>query len=144
MPEELITEIALPMLATTHGRLTLLSTPFGKNHFWRLFRRGADGQENFWSRTAPSWESPYVNADFLALQEELISERAYAVEYGAEFMDSAGAVFLTEELEAATMRTLPELEVDSVCIGVDFGPLAMNLTIQHSSLSSNLRSSLST
>jgi len=121
VPEELITEIALPMLATTHGRLTLLSTPFGKNHFWRLFRRGADGQENFWSRTAPSWESPYVNADFLALQEELISERAYAVEYGAEFMDSAGAVFLTEELEAATMRTLPELEVDSVCIGVDFG-----------------------
>ncbi|MBL8060790.1 MAG: hypothetical protein JNK63_08765 [Chthonomonas sp.] len=121
VPEELITEIALPMLATTHGRLTLLSTPFGKNHFWRLFRRGLDGFPDFWSKTAPSWESPYVSADFLALQQELISERAYAVEYGAEFMDSAGAVFLTEEIEAATLRELPVLEVDKVSIGVDFG-----------------------
>ena len=39
----------------------------------------------------------------------------------AEALAQARAVFLTEELEAATMRTLPELEVDSVCIGVDFG-----------------------
>lgn len=38
VPESLITEIALPMLATTNGRCTLISTPNGRNHFWRFFR----------------------------------------------------------------------------------------------------------
>lgn len=120
VPAELITDIALPMLATSHGRLTLLSTPFGKNHFWRLFLRGAEGQDEFWSRQAPSWESPYVNSDFLALQQELISERAYAVEYGAEFMDSASQVFATEAIEAASVAELTKVE-GPVFVGVDFG-----------------------
>ena len=86
--ESLITDIALPMLATSHGRLTLLSTPMGKNHFWRFYRRGLEGEPDFWSAQAPSSDSPLVSTEFLALQRELLSERAFRVEYEAAFLDS--------------------------------------------------------
>ena len=115
----LITDIAFPMLATSHGRLTLLSTPFGKNHFWRFFRRGVEGEEHFWSRQAPSSESPYVSQDFLAIQRELISERAFAVEYEAEFVDSSTQVFKTEAIEKCTVLTLPK-PTGPYTIGIDW------------------------
>ena len=181
VPERLITEVAMPMLATTNGTLTLISTPCGMNHFWRFFKMGEEalavGREPFaegegeaswsgmagkdktnrtdrtngsgrerratnggaaetplpvpsspthsassvqasptrgevipahlsiWSRQAPSWESPFVSADFLAAQRELISERAFRVEYGAEFLDSVGRVFRTEAIDACLVAS---------------------------------------
>jgi hypothetical protein len=163
VPEKLISEVVFPMLATTNGTLTLVSTPCGMNHFWRWFRMGqeglavggerlAEGEERgktkrrndgttgeeggsdarcamrdgvgdttnrtygthgtngddavpaeiaIWSKQAPSWESPYVSKEFLEAQKELISERAFRVEYGAEFLDSSGRVFRTEAIEGA-------------------------------------------
>ncbi len=117
---ELITDIALPMLATTHGRLTLLSTPWGRNHFWRFYVRGLEGEENFWSRHAPSAESPWVRPEFLAVQRELLSERAFAVEYEAAFLDAVNQVFQTEAIEAAIVPHLPPAPIP-YRIGVDFG-----------------------
>lgn len=57
LPESLITEVAMPMLATTEGQMTLISTPHGKNHFWRFFEMGERGEHGIWSRRAPSVES---------------------------------------------------------------------------------------
>lgn len=117
---ELITDIALPMLATSHGRLTLLSTPYGKNHFWRWFMRGQDvEEEQVWSRQAPSSESPLVHPEFLAIQRQLLSERAYQVEYDAMFIESSSQVFKGEDIEAATVSQLPD-PVGSTYIGIDW------------------------
>ena len=121
VPESLITEIALPMLATTNGRCTLISTPNGRNHFWRFFRFGQEGQHGVWSRQAPSAESPYVSANFLAVQRELISERAFRVEYEAEFLDGAGCVFRAELLESCIVPRFTEPPRGPVRIGVDWG-----------------------
>lgn len=120
VPEALVTEIAMPMLATTDGALTLISTPHGKNHFWRFFHMGQSGQHGVWSRQAPSRESPYVSADFLALQRQLVSERAYAVEYGAQFADSQGRVFRSEAVHDCLIQELPKALAGPVCIGVDW------------------------
>lgn len=119
IPEALITEVALPMLATTNGQMTLISTPRGMNHFWRFFNFGVAGEHGVWSRKAPSSESPFVVPDFLKIQRGLISERAYRVEYEAEFANSAGRVFRTEAIESclATELVLP---IEKVVIGIDF------------------------
>src|SRR5688572_18732598 len=90
VPEELIAEVAMPMLATTGGSLTLISTPRGMNHFWRFFQMGQEPSSNnlsVWSRRAPTSESPYISPGFLEMQRGLISERAFRVEYEAEFLD---------------------------------------------------------
>ncbi|MCH8273325.1 MAG: hypothetical protein IH851_00850 [Armatimonadetes bacterium] len=61
VPESLITEVAMPMLAASNGRMTLISTPRGRNHFYRFFRMGESKEHGFWSRRSPSIENPLVS-----------------------------------------------------------------------------------
>lgn len=118
LPESLVTEVAMPMLATTDGRLTMISTPRGMNHFWRFFRMGERGEHGIWSRQAPSQENPFVRAEYLEVQKELISERAYRVEYGAEFVEVAGRVFRSEAIEDCLVTSVENKE--KICIGIDW------------------------
>ncbi|MCW5941666.1 MAG: hypothetical protein KIS66_05510 [Fimbriimonadaceae bacterium] len=122
LPEATVTEVAMPMLATTNGELALIGTPSGLNHFWRFFEYGRSGEHGVWSRTGPSSESPHVSREFLAIQRELISERGYAVEYEARFIEAGGSVFRGEAIEAAVSPVRRPLgRRDHVCIGVDWG-----------------------
>ncbi len=120
VPEEVITEVVMPMLATTDGTLTLISTPCGRNHFYRFYQMGANGENGFWSRTAPTSESPFVRPSFLEIQRELISERAYLTEYEAQFMDSAGRVFRSEDIENCLVPKLPRDPAPEFFIGIDW------------------------
>lgn len=119
LPESLVTEVALPMMATCEGRLTLISTPFGRNHFWRAFQMGQRGENGFWSRQAPSSENPLVQPAFLAVQKELVSERAYAVEYEAQFDEAAGKVFPNDKVQACLTPRLGSVSGPFV-VGVDW------------------------
>lgn len=119
VPEELITEVAMPMLAATDGRLTLISTPRGHNFFWRFFEMGLRGENGVWSRRGPTAESPHVQPGFLDLQRRLISERAFAVEYEAAFLDGAGQVFRTDAVDGCVVPHLGAVE-GPVAIGVDW------------------------
>jgi hypothetical protein len=40
VPEGVIAEVIVPMLADTAGQLELISTPFGRNHFFEAYMRG--------------------------------------------------------------------------------------------------------
>lgn len=120
VPESLVTEVAMPMLATSQGKLTLISTPCGQNHFWRFFQMGQTGENGGWSRRATTAESPFVRAEFLDLQRELISERAYRVEYEASFEDAANRVFPTELVDAAIVRRVVPPDEGRICIGIDW------------------------
>lgn len=118
VPEELITEVAMPMLAASDGRMTLISTPRGRNFFYRLFRMGERGESGFWSRRSPSSENPRVSKEYLALQREILSERSFRTEYEAEFLDSAATVFAYEALERA--MSARRVDVGEVVVGVDW------------------------
>lgn len=117
-PESLITEVAMPMLAASDGRMTLISTPRGRNHFYRLYLRGAAGDKGFWSRQSPSIENPLVSKEYLALQKELLSERAFKTEYEAEFIDSQSAVFAVDAIDECLMAQ--EVAFGPVYLGVDW------------------------
>ena len=118
MPESLITEVAMPMLAADRGNMTLISTPYGRNHFYRYFQMGIRGEGEFWARTGPSDENPKVDKDYLRLQRELLTEAAFAREYLAEFTSSGSTVFGYEFLENAI--SAPAVEHGWVVVGVDW------------------------
>lgn len=120
VPESLITEIVMPMLATTNGRLTLISTPKGKNHFRKFYRIGSRGEHGIWSRTAPSSESPYIHPGFLETQRSLISDRAFRVEYNAEFCDHSGTVFKSDSIEKCLVSRFRSDPVSPFWIGIDW------------------------
>lgn len=119
LPDSLIAEVLMPMLAATAGSMTLISTPHGKGLFWRLFRMGTLGEKGVWSRHAPTSEAPHISASFLETQRKLLSERAYRVEYMAEFMDAEGQVFRSAAVEACTVPVVARSGRPAL-VGVDW------------------------
>jgi phage terminase large subunit-like protein len=118
VPEAIVMEVLLPMLSDTGGRLALVSTPRGKNYFYRLYREGQEGNRQIWSMRSPSWHNPLLSPATLLIQAQLMSERQFQVEYGAAFLDDAGQVFRTEWVDRALM--LPIQPEGEVVAGVDW------------------------
>jgi phage FluMu gp28-like protein len=89
MPEDVITNVVMPMISTTDGYCWMLSTPWDRNHiFYRVFN------DPTWSHYhLPSSVNPLINHTFLEEQRELIGEERFAMEYLAEFIDDNKSYF---------------------------------------------------
>jgi len=94
--------IIRPALADKKGKAVIISTPKGKNFFYRLFMRGKlneDGTkdpryEDWISFNCSSWDNPIIDrAELLELRDSL-SSIAYRQEMLAEFVDDADSVFV--------------------------------------------------
>lgn len=80
-----------PMLATSGGRLILLTTAWGKRgHFYDAWTEGGDG----WERVrVPATECSRIAPDFLAAERASIPPHIFASEYECIFTDTVDAVF---------------------------------------------------
>ena len=97
MPESVITQVIFPMLATTNGAAIMLSTPWGRSHiFYRSFT-----DPNFWIQRVKSSECPLISEEFLMEQHRLIGDLRYRIEYEAEFMEDATALFTQDMIRSA-------------------------------------------
>lgn len=101
--DSVVAEVIMPMLADRAGRLVMISTPFGKNHFYRAFVKG-QGPGQYASFCFPSWTNPHISADYVAMQRNELSSRQFAIEYEARFLDDESSVFAWREIEAAAKR----------------------------------------
>jgi phage terminase large subunit-like protein len=92
IPEDAYQEAIEPTLADYGGKALLISTPMGKNWFWREFNKGLDPLEPYvYSYTASSVDNPnprIQRAYWLA--KERRPERVWRQEWCAEFLDEAG------------------------------------------------------
>ena len=118
VPEEVISEVVLPMLATTNGIAILLSTPFDKAHvFYKAFT-----SPNWSKYHIPSSSNPMITKEFLDEQLELNGELVYAQEYSAEFVDDDRAYFpmpllrscvhVCDKIQCIYCRTLADPETN--------------------------------
>ena len=87
-----------PMLATSHGRLMALSTPFGKRGW---FYEAWSGSETWHRLQLQATQCPRITAKFLAEERKSLGARWYAQEYGCSFEDVADAVFSYADIQAA-------------------------------------------
>lgn len=87
-----------PMLATTDGRLLLMSTPFGKRgHFYQEWSDG-----DTWKRVrVPATEIPRISPGFLEEERAALGEWWYRQEYMCEFMEAEDSFFRDEEVRQA-------------------------------------------
>ncbi|MDM7460905.1 MAG: terminase family protein [bacterium] len=106
VPEQVVHEVLTPMLADTGGKLALVSTPRGKNYFYRLYQQGQDDGVHIWSLRSPSWHNPLLSPTVLQMQASLMTQRQFQIEYGAQFLDAAGQVFRTEWVDRALLLHL--------------------------------------
>ena len=85
-------EALRPALSDRLGRAMFISTPSGRNWFWRCYQRGLQGGEwKSWS--FPTSDNPYIDADEIEEARGDLPERIFRQEYLAEFLESEGTVF---------------------------------------------------
>jgi hypothetical protein len=80
-------------LIDKNGWALLISTPKGKGYFYDLFRRGQGKDDEYRSWNYPSWTSPLLDAEVIEAERARLPEAVFRQEYGAEFLEGAGAVF---------------------------------------------------
>jgi hypothetical protein len=122
LPATLWPEVIRPMLVERQGRGVLLSTPYGRNHFWRLFRLGGDPSEPDWAAFQfPTSANPRIDPAELDAIRRVTSERVFRSEYLAEFVDELARVF-RNVAACATAPTDPETSVSIRSVaGIDWG-----------------------
>lgn len=92
--EEAWNKCIRPTLTDYRGDAWFLSTPKGRNFFWRCWTMGQDPLQSEWmSWRFPTLSNPYIAPDEVLAAEHGIPERAYQQEYLAEFLEESGGVF---------------------------------------------------
>ena len=109
--DRVIEEVIGPMLADRDGRLVMVSTPFGRNHFYKAFVQGqTDGEMGGWGDGAtgrirsfrfPSVANPHTSREYIEHQRAVLTDRQFKVEYEAEFADDQNSVFAWADIQAA-------------------------------------------
>lgn len=117
------TESLRPALSDKLGRAMFISSPHGRNWFWRLWMRGRSGQYNWKSWSFPTSANPYIDPAEIEDARQSLPELTFEQEYLAEFLESEGAVFrnILACLNAPNDVTIKAHEGHFVVAGLDWG-----------------------
>jgi len=117
MPDYVITNVVMPMIATTKGYCWMLSTPWDKNHtFYKVFN------DPKWSKYhLPSSVNPLIDQAFLDEQRELVGEERFAMEYLAEFIDDSNSYFPISLIRQCVSEDIPSQLEGELFAGYDPG-----------------------
>lgn len=119
--EEAWTDAIQPTLADRGGRAVLISTPHGRNWFYREWLRGRNANdERIASFQAPTSDNPNQNikAAFAAARDA-VSDRTFRQEWLAEFVDDGGGVF-RNVTEAVRVKSSDPNENTTYVAGLDW------------------------
>ncbi len=117
--EEAWTEALRPALSDRKGRAIFISTPKGRNWFWRIWQRGQDGGE-WQSWQLPTETNPYIDPAEVEAARQSLPERIFQQEYLAQFIEDGAGVF-RKITEAATSTALDGMRGSQYVFGVDWG-----------------------
>ena len=117
-----------PALSDRLGGAIFISTPKGRNWFWRLFQRGtAEAEQIQWaSWQIPTSDNPYIRQSEIEDAKGEMADLVYEQEYMARFLDDTMGLFKN----IMDLATLDELDLDEplpreaeYVFGVDWGKL---------------------
>lgn len=103
------TEALRPTLSTSRGGALFISTPNGRNWFYRLWLRGNDPLIEDWeSFHYPSVGNPFFDPEEAETARYELPETVYQQEYLAEFTEDGGLVFRHVRRQIAAYEHHPE------------------------------------
>jgi phage FluMu gp28-like protein len=109
-----------PALSDKRGIAVLISTPKGRNWFYRMFLKGQDPAEHdYKSWQFPTWMNPYIDPAEEAAARE-VPAHVYRQEFEAAFLEDEDAVFrnVRELLGAKSAYCVPG---EHYVFGLDLG-----------------------
>ena len=110
------TKAIRPTLTDLKGSAWFLSTPKGKNDFYKLYQRGQTGEENWQSWKMTTYDNPFIDPKEIDDAKRDLPDIAFNQEYLAEFADNTANPFGLQYIQQCTypMTTEPP-----VCFGID-------------------------
>jgi len=115
-------EALRPALSDRKGRAMFISTPKGRNWFWRIWQRCVDEHDPEWQGwQLPTIDNPFIDPAEIDAARQGLPERIFSQEYLAQFLDDAGGVF-RRVMEAATATAQSgHIGEHEYVIGADWG-----------------------
>lgn len=123
VPEAAWAESLRPALSDRKGKAMFISTPAGRNWFWRLWQRGQGDDPDWRSWQFPTSANPYIDKEEIEAARRDLPERVFAQEYEAQFLEDAGGVF-RKVMEAAVLQPKEPKGGCAYVMGVDWGKSA--------------------
>jgi hypothetical protein len=115
-------DVILPTLADRDGRCLLISTPKGKNWFWREWVNALSDGKYAAAFQAPTSANPMPTIrKAFDLAREKLPERTYRQEWLAQFIEDGGEVFRAVTDCAIANRLAARAHGRQYVIGVDWG-----------------------
>lgn len=131
-------EALRPALSDRRGKALFISTPKGRDWFWRLFQAGTAGDNDFMSWRFPTSSNPYIDKKEIEAAKKSLPSRVFSQEYEAEFLDDAGGVFRNVMQCAWAVEQNRAIDGHEYIIGIDWGKLndftvisVYDLTLNH-------------
>lgn len=120
--EDAWSDAIMPTLADYDGDAILISTPKGKNWFYREWMMGQGGDSDVvsWQVSSDANPNPNIKKAFRKVQKR-VTEHTFRTEWLAEFLDG-GEVF-RRVMDAATAEPLESKRGSQYVIGADWGKL---------------------
>lgn len=118
--EEAWTEALRPALSDRLGLALFISTPKGRNWFWRVWQRGQSDAEDWASWRFPTVSNPFIEESEIEAARLGLPERIFRQEYLAEFIEDSGSVF-RHVIDAATATGQKVQDGRRYIVGVDWG-----------------------
>ncbi len=103
-PEYVVEEVILMRLADREGRLDLVSTPNGKNWFYRRARDIAEGRRQGYFQSGDSRENPFISKAYLDERVKYFTESRLQQNIMGRFVDSGGEVIKGAGIDRALER----------------------------------------
>lgn len=92
--EEVFTAILKPMLTVRGRKCFMLSTPRGKNYFYKLYKWGLDdSMYRYGSFRGDATLNPFANRDEIEDARKTLPADIFRQEYLGDFIDGGGSVF---------------------------------------------------
>jgi hypothetical protein len=110
------TEAIRPTLTDLKGSAWFMSTPKGKNDFYKLWMRGQTNEPDWMSWQMPTITNPFIDPSEIEAARRDLPELAFKQEYLAEFNDNVANPFGLDYIRICTGQMSNE---PAVCYGID-------------------------
>ncbi len=100
-PEYLINDVIMMRLADRDGCLDLISTPNGKNWFYRRMLELQKDPDQGYVQFGDSRDNPYISRQALSRRLKYLPPDRVAQNIGGQFIDNSRTIFSTEDVDHA-------------------------------------------
>ena len=103
-PEYVVEEVIMMRLADREGKLDLVSTPNGKNWFYRQARGIMNGKKGGYFQSGDSRENLHISRNYLDERVKYFSESRLKQNIMGQFVDSGGEILMGAYVDRALER----------------------------------------